>query len=450
MRIVAVSTVALGILAWEAEVRAGNEDSFFFGDQASLTGGAVVASARDAASIWYNPAGLAQNDRARLELGGTAFNLRARPIPKGVALDLPSGRIESGIKSLDFSVAPTALTAVRALGRGVSVGLGLFVTEQDTPDYARSFSTSDRTTNLELAGALSATVIRYHAGPALGIRVTRDLRLGAAVFGVYEKDHEFRKLFVDGQMSGAYQTTFLQRLVDATSYSVGAEALVGAQLDAGDGWQAGLAVRSPRLVFYYDQATDDSTVVESKGPGVPTVAISAVNHTPLSAQGRGLTRAPRITTGVAKREGPVEISGEVEYRPSGVGGVYAERAVVNVRTGVLWTVRQDTLLGMGVFTDRTGAGPPGTFPDARVDYQGLAVGWKQRHSVRLHAREAAGSLLFSTTVAVRYALGVGQSTRIRFDFREAPTTGLVGRVADEQVSVVYHEASVYLGTGLEF
>src|SRR5262245_10082448 len=53
-----VAAVAVAVLLAPSRARAGNEDSFLYGDQASMTGGAVTASIRDTAAIWYNPAGL--------------------------------------------------------------------------------------------------------------------------------------------------------------------------------------------------------------------------------------------------------------------------------------------------------------------------------------------------------------------------------------------------------
>ena len=59
-------------------------------------------------------------------------------------------------------------------------------------------------------------------------------------------------------------------------------------------------------------------------------------------------------------------------------------------------------------------------------------------------------MLFSTTVAVRYALGFGESTTIRFDYADTAATGRVARIDDARVDVIYHELSLYLGTSLEF
>jgi hypothetical protein len=449
----AAATAAAALLfvtSLTLDARAGNEEPFLFGDQAALTGGAVVASIRDTAAIWYNPAGLGQNERGRLEISGTAFTLRWRPIPNGLAFDLPSGRVQQAISSHEIYVVPSALAAVREVGHGVSIGVGLFVTEEDLTDYESNFHAHDATVSLDTAGALTGKLVRYHAGPAIGWQITPRLRVGATLFGVAENQHEFRKLFADATMTGgAYQSTFLQRLVDASALRLGFEMLAGVQYDAGDGWQLGFSARSPRWIAWESATTDNSTALISKSATAPTIAVSQVDHTPIGAEGTGFTRAPRFTGGVAKRWRVLELSAELELRPAGIGPV-ADRTVINARTGLLWFATERTLLGLGFFTDRTGAAPPTTFPDARVDYYGFALGWKHLNSVHLQTGEDASTLNFSTTIALRYAFGVGESTRIRFDFRHAADDGLVDRIADERVDVLYHELSLYLGTGLEF
>jgi hypothetical protein len=208
-------------------------------------------------------------------------------------------------------------------------------------------------------------------------------------------------------------------------------------------------VRSPRLVFYEDAETDNSTVLVSKGPAVPEIAESNVDHVPIGAEGTGFTHPARFTAGAARRFGSVDASAEIDLRTSGAGAS-SQRAVWNARAGALWTASDRSELGIGVFSDRSGAAPPATFSDYRVDYYGASAGWKRRNTVHLRSGESAATLLFSTTIAIRYAVGVGESTRIRFDFRDTPMTGEVGRVADERVGVSFQELSIYLGSGFEF
>src|SRR5262245_45631616 len=101
---------------------AGNEDSFLFGGQALLTGGAVVATTPAPAAIWYTPAGLGDNDRGRIELSATAFTLRVRPIGGGLVLDFPSRTVDSDITSREVYIVPAALGIAKQIGARVSIG----------------------------------------------------------------------------------------------------------------------------------------------------------------------------------------------------------------------------------------------------------------------------------------------------------------------------------------
>src|SRR6185295_13220835 len=142
---------------------------------------------------------------------------------------------------------------------------------------------------------------------------------------------------------GAYESSFLQRLVDTKTSRLGAEVVAGAQLDAGFGWALGAAVRSPRFVFHEDVETDNSTALISTGPAAPTVAVSAVDHAPIGAEGIGLTRPARFEAGAAKSFGPLELSAEAEVAPNDLGGQPQGRTVYNVRSGALWSAGPATL-----------------------------------------------------------------------------------------------------------
>jgi len=230
------------------------------------------------------------------------------------------------------------------------------------------------------------------------------------------------------------------------------------QIDVGR-WQLGVTARSPRLVFREVADTDNSTVLVASGPTATPITFSEVDHQPLGIEGKGFTHAARFTAGAARRMRSLELSGEIDVRTPYVGTPPAniqdrtrldQGTVWNARAGVLWDATRRHRFGAGLFTDRTGAAAPAAFPDARVDYYGISGGWRRLNTVRLRTGEPASTLRFSTTVAVRYALGTGESTRIRFDFRDTPMTGMVGRADAERGDVTYHELSLYVGSGFEF
>src|SRR5688572_24815439 len=80
--------------------RAGNEDSYFQGNEAALFGGAVVAGVSDASSVWYNPAGLGSNERNKLDLSGSAFVLRVRTVDAGLVTELGGDRADNDLRSV--------------------------------------------------------------------------------------------------------------------------------------------------------------------------------------------------------------------------------------------------------------------------------------------------------------------------------------------------------------
>jgi hypothetical protein len=439
------------LLAPAGVAHAGNEDTYLFGDHASLMGGAVSPTATGTGAVWYNPAGLGLGTRSKLELSGSVFMLQIRPIPNMLQIAYAGGAQQEPIQSTRVYIVPSSLVWVRNI-RGFNFGFGVFVTQQDLYRFDGSLKRGPGTPplDLDMAGQLSGESLRYHIGASFGRKLTRSLRLGGGLFIVYEKNTEFRKLFGDATLTGGpYSSTFLQRLVDAESSRLSFEFVVGLQWHLAN-CILGAVVRSPRLTFWESASTDNSTSIVSRGDTVPTVTVTRVTHDPIGAYGTGATTPPRFVLGLAQKTARAELVIELEARPPLFNPVLAARWVVNARAGYMIAVGTKNTFGFGFFTDRSGQPEPKAFPDYRVDYYGVTAGWKRDSTVKLHIAERSRSIVFSTTAALRYALGVGDSTTIRFDYSHAAANGLVDRIDDGRVSVLFHEISLYLGTALEF
>jgi len=251
--------------------------------------------------------------------------------------------------------------------------------------------TNDGTVDLDLAGALSGNVIQYHAGPSLGFQISPRLRVGASLFAVYEDQREFRKLFADAHNDGHLRDHLFPGLVDAKATRIGTELMAGAQLDAGERWLLGVSVRSPRWVFYERAENRQLHGVDFQGPGARRSPSRRWTTSPSVPRNR--FHAPtELHRGAAKGLGPVEASLQLELRPAGLGSSTAQRTVLNAASGVLWQAGANTSLGAGVFSDRSGAGPPGSFRRAST-----TTASPPAEAAKLGApapREPASSLLF--------------------------------------------------------
>jgi hypothetical protein len=103
--------------------------------------------------------------------------------------------------------------------------------------------------------------------------------------------------------------------------------------------------------------------------------------------------------------------------------------------------------GGGFFTDNSDAKDPTQFAEAKVNYYGLTLGGDFRTPIARENSPEALPIIFGTTVAFRYAVGLGNVGGEVFD----PTTDInIANARIVPVDVTFHELSLYLGTSLFF
>ena len=206
-RLTGCAVVSMLAATMARSASAAPDDGFALSDDAAIMAGAVVASGRDVASVWYNPALLTHNDRLRADVSATAYGARFVRAQRGLSLRSESGDRSSPLRGREFLVVPTAFALGSALTSRISLGFGFFTSRLSEPtlvvrDQLRG---SDR---IPAGVRQSATTRRYHAGPVLGIRINPDFDLGLAVYGIYDRSSDARRVFVERTNDDA-QTSLL-------------------------------------------------------------------------------------------------------------------------------------------------------------------------------------------------------------------------------------------------
>jgi hypothetical protein len=160
----------------------------------------------------------------------------------------------------------------------------------------------------------------------------------------------------------------------------------------------------------------------------------------------------RLRLGLAHRFGsaswvPLDLNArhEMTNRVFGIDRGWLFKA----RLGGRFAVDDGVAAGVGLFTDLDpGASAASEFLETRLDFFGVTVGVEYSSVHQLADDEDTNSVAFRTSVAVRYALGVGELGGLAVRFCD-PTLSQ-DLVKTVPVDFTFHELGLHLGSALYF
>ena len=455
--VVGVVTSAL-VLLGAAPARAQNADPFFYGDEAALSGGAVVATGRDSSAFWYNPAGFGGLQRGLVSASGTTFGLRFRTIPNALRVRVGGRETGSSISSTDVVSVPNAIVVATKLTPRIALAGGLLVTARDVRSALvrepERQETSAAGEPVALAQRLDvqADLSKYHFGAALGAALTDRLRVGLSLFGTYSKETGSVQYSLSARSAGANPTgeaAFAIYNERVTTSAFGVAATAGIQWQPSDEISLGLAVRSPEVAL--TGSSEGGAVIGQANAGGTDPATATLQGVPPPqlAEGGTLLTPARVLVGVAiplgRRESWVELGADASHGLPETGLIEAREPTVNARVGARYMLSPEWILGGGVFTDRaTLKAIPEFVGSDRVDYYGLAAGVSKRTPLGLTTDPSPEALLLVTTFSLRAAVGIGQARAETLDFDNPDAA------RDDRSDVTFVDLMPYIGSSVAF
>lgn len=438
---------------------AGNNNSFFMGSDASLAAGATAPVVRDSEAIWYNPAGLGGNTLTRVNLSGNAFQLRLQTITNGIQTDLPSGTVKQDLKGDEYLTVPTAMTFMTSLSPNVSFGFGIYmpvyqdVTFNSNLTSVEQFPTLPDLTDYTQGFDVDTVHTQYNLGAAAGWQVNPKWRLGATLFVLYDRLRYNANIFEDIQSADGSLTTSLFYINDAHMLlkTVAVRGTLGTQIDLSDHYSMAIVAFAPTIQIC--TWGEWSTNIGGSGQDI---------------NGNIITNAARAYTNINEWNGDMidpfhaEVSfalRQPDYWIALAGSVWApmtNSTVFDIRKRVGWNVNLGSKFkitkklngGAGFFTDNSNDKEPNDFGETQVNYYGLTGGVEFKTPVSRHTDDPNSQpIIFSTTLAGRYALGLGKAGGLLFN---AETDGDIGNAHVNVTNVTFHELSLYIGAGLFF
>lgn len=216
--------------------------------EAILAGDALVASIRSSGAVWYNPAGLGGLERSSARMTLSAYALRFRRVDDAIVVELPDDRREGfDLSSRDWSIAPSVTVLGLRLGPRIGFALSVLTPTFDESDLDEFGSASGETFSFVQQTKLVSRTKRYHIGASVGWAVRDDLRVGASVFFVYEKDVLSGRIWAASDLRDLDVREFGSSDFFSQTRRYGGQVDLGVQWDLTRSISLGFMVRTPRF-----------------------------------------------------------------------------------------------------------------------------------------------------------------------------------------------------------
>jgi hypothetical protein len=262
---------------------------------------------------------------------------------------------------------------------------------------------------------------------------------------VYRSESGFAQ-FWGGARSPDTQDVFFGSSVLLSRKSVGVELGAGVQWEPAPRWRIGASIRSPGVQLFTAYRTTQVVGTATAGTDGTIATTFAPEDDGTLEPGLQLLTPLRARLGVAYSwgRGWASLEGDVEPALTNDDLGLERELTWNVRAGTRFALAEHLGAGFGLFTDRSPRPRPGDFGEERIHYYGASAGLSYESSHNLAEPEHAHDIVFSTTLGVRYALGLGQLGGLLFD--PGATDGQVATTPPVDVRV--HEISLEVGSAL--
>ncbi len=451
------------LLLSPATAWAGNSDEVNAGLDVTLTGGAVVAMTYTGAALWYNPAGIANINKASLELTGITMQIQIVKVPGLLTIDADPRAVSEG-KTVNFTVIPQAITFTLKLRENLKLGVGLF-----NSSIRRSFVTEQITTapgitpEARAVGGQNAKIDFFHisAGLAGTFGNKQKVRVGGAfdIVVATARVDATQAIFYDGGEAGF-----------ATGSTVTTDTGFGLQLKAGIQWvpipevRVGFSVASPSFAFVIlNRFANTFGQSPSVDPNEPPPICDPPNQPDCNAQAAGGAESRgarggwwgvepgnfRFGIAYVGNWGWIEADLIIQWRLRTPDLDIDLQPIVNGRIGSAFRLTKFVNLGVGLFTDRSPIDrlEVAPFATSDVNFYGAHLGFlfsnREVHPGRPDADEGKGG--FAIAIGFRYSHGRGQGLGVLFPAQYDPssitTTGANGRI---------NEIAINLGANVSF